>query len=206
MSPTIPAFTTSPAKAETRQDTLNVLREARNHLLDRAGLLRRDWIELAGPEAPTLRLLLDQHFLGVGSNAKFIGVDRDKPTLEHAASLYGSEAPAVWIQADLLSLIEADRNAFPNAGVLVFDGFNNMRGAEAYRALDVLFAFAKSRSEDHMGFLLVLNFSTSRQSKVDQRRFQAETEKRYGAPIPWTVYRSDEKYHDMNLARLRFGY
>jgi SAM-dependent methyltransferase len=197
----------SSTKHQTRVDNLECASK-RHMLMDRHGCLIRDWIELAGSGAPTMQLLLDRKALPSSTGAKFIGIDTDEDTLAEAKERYSKHADSAdWVRGKLESILAADQNAFPNAGVLVFDSWNAAQGQEIERTLPILFDFARRRERQHGEFMLVLNVSLKFVPRGADT-YRSMVESLFGARIPaaaWTTYRSSVKSKPMLLTRLRFG-
>lgn len=196
-------------KNETRLNNISGLINSRVILDRRAGKLRRDWIELAGPGAPTLELLIDKELLTPGGEGKFIAVDTNQKVLDEAKEQYGEDAPAEWVRGDLIAMLKADTNAFPNAGALIFDSLNAAKGRAIEECLEVLFDFAHRRKHTAGGeFYLVLNVSTIMVEKGADW-YKKEVAGYFGKEIPddaWVEYKSSARSKPMLLTRLRFGF
>lgn len=195
-------------KQHTRIGHIDCVRRKSRMLVDRDGRLRKDWVELAGNGAPTLQILLDEGVLPSPHGARFVGVDLDAGVIKEATALYGEDAPVTWVHGNMVSIIEADIEAFPNAGVLVFDSWNAARGRDIEQILPILFNFARKREQQYGEFFLILNVSLKFVEK-GAHRYRSMVEQLFEAHIPeaaWVTYRSSPTSNQMLLTRLRFGF
>ena len=142
------------AKDETRYLPLEIVKLS-THLWSRSeSRLRCDWLELAGPEAPTLQHLLDSGALQAPQ--RFIGVDTEAEVIQGCRESYKG-APALWHCGDLIPALRRE-DAFPDVGVLVFDSHMALKGNRTIRpTLRALSRFAHRQVRKKHEFLLVLN-------------------------------------------------
>lgn len=161
------------AKQDTRQRPLDIVRKHSAHLWSRKHqALRFNWIELPGHHAPTLQMLLDAGALqGPGH---FGGVDTSSKVLQGCREHYGDDVPAFWVKGNLITALRSP-DAFPDAGVLVYDSFRAAKGAKTIeKELPVLARYAH-RQEQRLGeFLLVLNVAIDRRfvTEADQAAYR----------------------------------
>ena len=151
-------------KQDTRRMPLDIIRERSSFLWSREKQrLRYDWVELAGPQAPTLQIHLDENTLGPG--ASFIGVDTDQKTLRGCLGHYGPDVPARWHLGNLITELRSPAR-WDNVGVVVFDSWRAVRGNRTITPeLVVLTEFAHRQQKRLGEFLLVLNVT------IPPRRF-----------------------------------
>lgn len=144
------------AKQDTRALPLRIVREHSSILWDHTrDTLGCDWMELAGVGAPTLPFLLDA---GALQNAKFIGVDKDEPTLQDCRQTHG-ETHATWIHAPMKTVIVREEYASirKQVGVLIYDSHDGLHNSNLRSKLQPIFNFAKNQREHLSEFLLVIN-------------------------------------------------
>ena len=199
------------SKHDTRLQTIRLLQHTagQHALLDRAGRLACDWVELAGDRAPTYQLLLDERLLP-SEHGRFIGVDVDRRVLETCRVKYATRAYASWLEGDLVPLVVHGAPELANAGVLVFDSWQAARGAEIADILPHLFDFARRQhARAGAGFLFVLNVCLRGVGDKEARRYREQVETHFGCTIPsaaWESYPTASGKNKMLLTRLRFGF
>jgi hypothetical protein len=198
-----------PGKVPTRIANLDAVRRTAmpygSALCGKEGRLRVDWLELAGPEAPTARLLLDEGAIGTpGNPSRFIGLDKDKKTIDQAKALY-KEHPEVLLEHVAGNFVHR-LDLYPDVGVLVFDSLNKAKGKETEEHLDLLFDFAHKQARELGGFCLVLNVTLMGVSRgLGLESYKAMVAERYGSAIPghaWHEYQSSGAKNPMLLTRL----
>ena len=121
------------AKQATRQRTLDLIR--RSDCCTEGGQLIGDWVELCGERDETLSMLLAQGVLRPGLG-RYVGINSDPGVVainrEHYREATGAGL-AAW-EEGLWEDLASDLDRFPEARVVVFDGFNAV-GARMDRAL-----------------------------------------------------------------------
>lgn len=191
------------AKQETRERALDIVRRSSKLWARKSESLRYDWMELAGKEAPTLQMLLDEDVL---KEARFIGVDRSQKVLEGCREHYGPSAPAQWVKGSLKTLLR-DSASFSNVGVLVYDSFRAVKGDPIGGDLSVLSHFVRRQEKKIGEFVLVINVTQSRSSEKDiedYRRLLADSFEMNLEDIDLHQYRS--KRTPMLWTAIRLGF
>ena len=176
----IQAYANDPrtSKENARRRPLEVIRTESNLLwnyLERK--TRCKWLELAGTEAPTCDLLVQEQALG----NTFIGLDLQldgTPIIEGCLAKYAdlvATDKAVFIHVNMLNLIRDDHPLIREVGVLVFDtnrglGSRNLDDPEDDLVLEVtdLIKFGKKQQKRLGEFVLVLNI-TQQHAKTSNR-------------------------------------
>lgn len=122
----------------------------------RRGALACDWMELAGPEAPMLQVLLDEGALANG--ARFIGVDSNASVIEDCKERYRDVASStVWLTNPLqVVLNEADPQVCSEVGVLIYDTQKGVWSSK-WAELEMAVRFAQKQRKELGSFLLVVN-------------------------------------------------
>ncbi len=200
-------MTPSP-KHQTRIDNLAAIRAVSSPhgsaLCAPNGQLRVDWLELAGPDAPTAKLLIDADALN--ENAKFIGVDNDPKVITAAKKLYRRNPNVDLRRVEGNFVNGLDTDAYDRVGILIFDSWNGAKGRETDEHLDTLFAFAARQRKRLGGFCLGLNVTLRGVSLgAGVAAYKRKIEMHYGAPIPetaWQTYKSNARSNPMLLTRL----
>lgn len=141
------------AKHATRRMALAAVQQSCKLWSIGQGNLRNDWIELASERAPTLQLLLDEEALT--GEGRFIGVDMDEGVIERCREHYAG-AHAEWHHARLETLLRP-KDAFPLAGVLVYDTENSVGRKDLRAVLRPALRFAERQHARLGEFFLVLN-------------------------------------------------
>ena len=194
------------AKEATRRAPLDAVRADSAFLWDHAsGELRRDWMELAGREAPTLALLIAERALVPGGRAKFVGVDASPSVALGCAEHFGPEAPAEWRVGRLESLVSG-KGSYPNVGVLVYDTEDGA-WRERWGALDRVCTYARRQADSLGEFVLVVNASARFATPADLDRYRARlalTARRDVLPEALHTYRSRDT--PMAWTMLTFGF
>jgi len=195
------------AKDETRLHALKIVRRS-SFLWSRSQqALRCDWMELAGEQAPTLRLLLDREALA--SPARFIGVDTDPEIILGCRNHYGPEAPASWHQGPLIPALRRV-GAFDRVGVLVYDSFRAVKGKRTIqRDLRALARFAQRQRERLGEFLLVLNVDGSPRYRSNDTydRYREMLRDAFGIPVePEALHPYVSRKDTMVWTALRWGF
>lgn len=212
MTPTYTVPPTDPIKHATRVANLAAVRESADKygtsLVTPTGLLRRDWLELLGPEGPTLGLLLGKRALDpTSASPRFIGVDSDPSVIRDARQRYAPVNCATFIHTPGTFVTGLDADLYQNVGVCVFDSLNKARGREVEEHLAILFDFAERQHARLGGFCLILNV-TQQGVFRDARgigRYKKLVSEHFGHEVPgeaWTEYRSESAKNPMLLTRL----
>jgi hypothetical protein len=168
------------------------------------GQLRVDWLELAGPEAPTAQILIDADALT--AQGRFIGVDNDRDVITRAKRAYKSNPNVVLqhVEGNFLHMLDTD--AADRVGVVIFDSWNGAKGREVEEHLDVLFDFAQRQRQALGAFFLGLNVTLRGVERTaGVAAYKRGISKRYGRKIPeqaWTTYQSAKGRQPMLLTRL----
>ena len=161
------------SKEYTRVRTLEIVSQScllwdteKKHLLC-------SWMDLAGPECPSLQMLLEHGALSPTS--LFYGVDVEPSVLEGCQQLYAHVPQARWLEGDVSRLVER----YEDVGVLVFDSHNGVAGTDLEDSLEVLSLFAEKQRERLGEFLLVVNTSTARRSRAEIEGYPALLSKHF---------------------------
>lgn len=146
-------------KEHTRE--LAIAQAKESPTLCSGGVLRCDWLELAGEHAPTASLLAREGLLSAGG--RFVGIDRSPDVIADCARRYGGP-DFVWVQKELTEAIQCP--TLGNAGVLVYDSWDGLQcsnlpgklAAKTRRNLEPVLSFALRQRAKLGEFLLVLNY------------------------------------------------
>lgn len=171
-------------KQATRERTLRLVQRTW-HWHENA--LTGDWLELCGDGDETLKMLLAQHALQPGKG-RYIGINSDPDVIRRNQNLFAAETTAglcEWVCSSWADAILA----YPNTGVLVFDGFNSLNNGH----LDQLLLPSLSRAQylqQQLGqVVLVLNFALRGVKSRDLTPYQHRLEQDLAVPI------SDRDFH-----------
>jgi hypothetical protein len=153
------------AKWHTRRLPLDILRQHSSILWGKKdGVLRFDWMELCGPSAPTLEMLLGHNHIkadeSIRRRGKFIGVDMEDDVIRGCREKYPNDGslPIQWHCGTLKSalLTSGNESLRDNVGVLIYDSHQSMVRKDSSN-IKICLDFAKSQYEKIGEFLLVLN-------------------------------------------------
>ena len=159
------------------------------------------WMELAGPGAPTLQMLLDHEALS--PNSLFYGVDIDPKVIAACRKQYAEVPQARWIEADLSCIVARHTDV----GVLVFDSHNGVVGDDFEESLEMLNIVAKAQAERLGEFLLVINASSSRRSREEVDSYPALLTKHFRMPVQAShIHKYVSKKTPMHWVALRWGF
>ena len=192
-----------PEKAATRERTLSLVREHSQFWHPTRQHLTCDWVELCGYDDETFKLLTQAGALKEGVS-KYIGVNGDPAIIEHNKETFSS---AEWVQGYWEDVMAS--NAYPKAGVIVFDGFNSVTNAHLDTLLAPTIAFAKRQHQRLGQALLVLNLALrGKASRTDaQVRYRALLEDAFQVPVTaegFTTYTS--KVTPMHICWVSMGF
>jgi hypothetical protein len=153
------------AKWHTRMLPLELLKNHSSILWGKKyGTLRFDWMELCGPSAPTLEMLLDSGSInssmsGVRSG-RFIGIDMQEIVIKDCKLKYNSvsNSSVEWYHGTLKSAIlnHSNENLRNNVGVLVYDSHQSMIRKDTSN-IRMCLNFAQDQYSKIGEFLLILN-------------------------------------------------
>lgn len=193
------SFKEDAGKAPSRIRNFETVQRVRG-LWHRTQCLRRDWMELAGAEAPTFQMLREQGAFRRG--AKFIGVERDAQTF----ATLPQDDHAVWIHDSLEDLLSDRDERLNNVGVLNFDGFDGP-GEHLDYLFELLFEFSYKQFSITHAFCLILNVPRNQYgTREDAASWIAERIRRYTGSLLWDAevvgrfrYRSDRRTDMFNV-------
>ena len=200
------------AKRFTRDLALDIVRDhACNLWSPSRDALRCDWMELAGHHAPTLTLLVGRGAMVHG--ARFVGVDTDPATIDGCRAHFGPDAPAVWVNGTVETVLTRREHAdtVARVGVLVYDSHDGVhaRPHRVRRTLRPLLDFAR-RQHDALGeFLLVLNLASDpRFTRPEHHNEYAQVlSEGLGASVSVDdIHRYTSKATQMAWVALRYGF
>lgn len=121
------------------------------------GVLRCDWLELAGESPPTPRLMIDANILKPGVS-KFIGISSKAQEIQVCRETYKQECAdglcCFDVTGNAIEVIKGDR--YPNVGVFNYDGYD-MSSTLIKANIDAILRFASANKQYLGQFLLVLN-------------------------------------------------
>lgn len=183
----------------------------RSPFLFRDGAFRASWLELAGPENGTYKLV--EPYL-VGGQAEFIGVDKEEDRVAGNRKTFGEGSTCRWIHGDLVRLIVSRPQDFEHVGIINYDTESSVISNKfATKDLKELLAFAKDAFWRLGAFLLILNYTTRNLTRsqineavteVTQNAGQASIDlKSAGLEDDKFYYRGDT-LHRLNL-RIHYG-
>lgn len=153
-------------KAVSREYNLAQVRRC-PYLFDRhAGKLLRDWAELPGAGAPTLKMLRERDMLG---SARFLGPERDQKTLRLLDEEFGMRgSDHEFFATELEGWL--DRGSAKNVGVLNFDSHCIGTGEVFGFSLRKAMRFAKRQERLFKNFALIINVGLDRSASLDTFR------------------------------------
>ena len=197
------------AKQATRVRALGLVKQSsflwsRDHQA-----LTCDWVELAGARAPTLQYLLEEQVLRPDLPARFIGVDHDEDVIRGCRELFGDDGPASWHQGGLAPALRRE-DAFPRAGVLVYDSHRSVKGDRTtLKEIDRLARFAEHQCSKLNEFMLVLNVSAHPRdvSEQDVEDYLRALSTAVGFEVPLeSLHRYVSKHVPMLWTALTWGF
>lgn len=153
------------AKWHTRRLPLEILKKHSSILWGKKdGALRFDWMELCGPSAPTLEMLLESGSLkpsvSGGRHGRFIGIDMQEIIIKDCKVKYTSvsDFSIEWYHGTLKSAIlnYSNENLRNNVGVLVYDSHQSMIRKDTSN-IRMCLNFAQEQYAKIGEFLLILN-------------------------------------------------
>jgi hypothetical protein len=153
------------AKWHTRRLPLDILKQHSSILWGkRDGALRFDWMELCGPSAPTLEMLMASGSLKPSASSckqgRFIGVDKEESVIKECKAKYSNndDNSFVWHNGTLKSAIlnSSNESIRDNVGVLVYDSHQSIARKDISN-IKLCLEFSKEQFEKIGEFLLVLN-------------------------------------------------
>lgn len=153
------------AKWHTRRLPLEILKQHSSILWGkRDGALRFDWMELCGPSAPTLEMLMESGSIKPSASSRkqgrFIGVDMEESVIKDCKSKYANvdNSYTEWYHGTLKSAIltSPNENLRNNIGVLIYDSHQSMIRKDNSN-IRMCLEFAKDQYNKIGEFLLVLN-------------------------------------------------
>ena len=148
------------AKQKTRQTTFDLLRRSDYWMPDaEGGYLNGGWIELCGHHDETLKMLLDANALRPGKG-RYIGVNGSEEVIQANQERYKDATEAglvVWVLGTWANTV-SDLDRYPDARVVVFDGFNALSNTSIGRILRDSTDLAEDLYRRNGSVLLVMNF------------------------------------------------